>query len=357
MDLFPEISLSDVAGAKPKGSSKGVFKPLLEHYEGDTYILRIDNSTMERFQTCPRSALYYCVSRRQAPPSVALAYGGAIHAGLEKLYLLGYSHPRILDIMQDAAREHMSHHCTESLYDWRTPDRACHTLTKYFETYENTDSITPIIVEDKPYVERAFSLPVGQIEINSELAFSRQALLGGDNDDSPLYVGTLLFFWSGRLDIAAHYNGQRDSVYVVDHKTTSIAGPGFYNDFYLAQQTVGYCWALDQILPDKSVWGLVLNAIIGRKPTPSGKSLEFQRQVYLYTPERRDEFVKDITHQAETFVYSLLHGYFPKSTKWCFDKYGQCSYHPVCSLNSPAQRDIHLMSDAYSDVTWDPLAH
>jgi hypothetical protein len=42
-------------------------------------------------------------------------------------------------------------------------------------------------------------------------------------------------------------------------------------------------------------------------------------------------------------------------THHCFDKYGQCPYYDVCTLEDIKVRHRLLMSEAYQDVTWSPL--
>ncbi len=49
------------------------------------FLLVLDNSSLEKFTTCPKSAEYYLVAEREAQArNSALVFGGAIHAGLEK---------------------------------------------------------------------------------------------------------------------------------------------------------------------------------------------------------------------------------------------------------------------------------
>lgn len=336
MSLFDSLNLSSLPGAMPDEAPKRMF---LER-EGDTddYVLRIDNSTLETFQGCSRAAMYYCVERRQRPPSAALAFGGAIHVGLEVLYRFGF---QSLSVAIIKCQEKLDEIKFRDPNEWRTPSVAERTLRKYVDTYAAHDPIAPLVIDDKPFIEKPFSLVIGEIELNTHI-------LSLDN----LYIAKLTILWSGRIDIAAHYGDA--NVYVVDHKTSSMGGMQFFKDFMLSQQMVGYNWALRKLLPDANVVGTVVNAIIQRKPTPTGKALEFQRQVFFHTPWHISEWEKDVMSEIERFLGCLLVDYFPKCTKWCFGKYGQCPYHDVCTL-PPAQRHIMLDSSEYTNVTWSPL--
>lgn len=323
-------------------------RPLLTHDRDHDYILRIDNSTLEYFQSCARAAQYYCVSRRQGIPSAALIFGGAIHLGLEVFYRDGF------DALAKAIEVTVAHLAQISFRDpdeWRTPAIAEDTIRRYHANYSLMDPIEPIRVAGLPFIEKAFSLVLGEVTVNKSLPYSRRELVGSDSDE-PLYIDKLIILWSGRIDIAAHYGDSK--VYVVDHKTSSIGGPQFFADFMLSQQMVGYNWALRKLLPDHRITGTVVNAIIQRKPTRTGRALDFERQTYFHSDWHVAEWETDVIHHVENFLNSLTSGYFPKCTKWCFGKYGKCAYHDVCTL-PPAQRRFVLDSPEYTNVTWSPL--
>lgn len=323
-------------------------RPLLEHDGGHDYILRIDNTTLEIFQGCPRAAQHYCVSRRQAIPTAALQFGGAVHVGLETLYRDGF---HALAFAIEAALKNLDEIKFRDSAEWRTPMVLQDTLEKYVAKYSNNDACKPIKVEGVPFIERPFSLVLGEIELDVMLPYTGDALCQNGNE-ALLHINKLTILWSGRIDIAAHYGDAH--VYVVDHKTSSIGGPQFFADFMLSQQMVGYNWALRRMLPTHKILGTVVNAIIQRRPTKTGRALEFERQVYFHTDWHVNEWEQDVMAQVATFVHSLTEGFFPKQTKQCFGKYGKCPYHDVCSL-PPNQRHLILDSADYTNVTWSPL--
>ena len=143
------------------------------------------------------------------------------------------------------------------------------------------------------------------------------------------------------------------TIRVIDHKTTSMGGDTFFDDFTLSQQTVGYAWAASQ-LAGTPVTEFLLNALMIRKPTRTGKGIEFERRSFFYPQYMQDEWKTDVLASVESFVFSMLHGSFPKYTKWCMGKYGSCQYHSVCS-SPPQARDFVLSTDMFSNVSWSPL--
>jgi hypothetical protein len=226
------------------------------------------------------------------------------------------------------------------------------TLERYVDKYAGDDAIKPIKVDGEKFIERPFSLVLGEIELDTNLAFPDYTLTQTGDDRRGLYVDKLTILWSGRIDIAANYGDGH--VYVVDHKTSSVAGPTFFKDFMLSQQMIGYNWALRRMLPGHKIMGTVVNAIMQRRPTKTGRALEYERAVYFHTDWHVAEWEKDVMSQVETFVHSLVTGFFPKQTKQCFNRYGQCPYHDVCTL-PPTQRHLILDGNDFSNVTWSPL--
>lgn len=342
LGLLSSINLQEAQIATP---TKRERRPLLEPHPDipNAYILRMDNSTLERLDTCARSAEYYCVNRRQGISGAALAFGGALHLGLE-LYYKGH------DI------NHCIHAACERYAptilrpdEWRTTDFLAHTLALYHKQYALSD-IAPLKLDDQPFVEVGFSLPLGVFPINSTVAYSARLLASIDSDE-PLYISELHVLWTGKIDLADTHIGEPR---IVDHKTSSIDGPSFYDQFYLSQPVHGYAWAAEQMIGSR-VNQFLLNAIVIRKPTRTGTSNQFIRRPYPITNENKLEFVRDVTHKIEDFVNCLTTGYFPKSPVWCQSKYGACQYFSVCQMDRTG-KDVMLSSDTYEDVTWSPLS-
>jgi hypothetical protein len=327
---------------------QGEARPSLEkHKDEDCYILRIDNSTLEKWQTCPRAAEYYVVNRREKPGSPALRFGKHMHKALETLGLHGNTPETLQRTKEQLTQLFMEDPNPEG--DHRCLEYGIAVLEKYVVKYLG-ETCSVVEHHGKPFVEVPFSLLLGAIEINNELAYSSQQLLG-EGGDEPLYVKKLYVFWSGKIDRLVSFDGRK---WIMDHKTTSMGGPTFYADFALSQQMVGYVWASREITKEP-IAGAIIDALECRKITKTGKGVTFERQFYQYEEWHMDEWYHDVHSQIGSFVDQLVEGYFPKKTKWCMGKYGACPYHDVCTL-PPSQRKTLLNSSLFGPVTWSPLA-
>lgn len=308
--------------------------PFLTHIEGDDYELCVDNTSKELFETCARAAQYYSALRREgASERAALFRGSVVHEALGI---------RKRATEPDFEKSQIAHIITRYLDrdfgpdEWRTADHAVDTITLYNKQW--------------PKASEPFKILPGTTEMPFKI------LLGVANLDSQVttYKGTfwvrkVYIYWTGIIDAIIDY-GQ---VLVMDHKTTSVLGPSFFDDFVLSSQMNGYVWSARKLgYPTE---GLMLDAIAGRKPTKTGVAHEYQRNRYFYEQEQLDEWEKDTFTLITDFLEHLCRGYFPKSPKWCFGKYGRCQYWDVCS-QLPDKREAILQSDLYRNVTWSPIS-
>lgn len=320
----------------------------------DCYIYRIDNSTLEKWQTCPRAAEQYIINGREKPGSPALNFGSGAHVGWEVLGRGGLN-----DVALQAAKEAVTEHFLTNPQpegEYRTLEYCVDMLEKYVKKW-SLSRCSVVEHDGTKLVEFPFSLCIGEIEVNTDLAYTASQLLGKQacednrkNEGEQLYVKRLYFFWSGKVDQIVEFDDRR---WVMDHKTTSMGGATFYADFELSQQTIGYVWAARQMF-DFEIEGFLLDAAFCRRVTKTGKGLEFDRQFFTYSEWHLQEWMDDIKSQIGSFIDQLVAGYFPKKTKWCMGKYGACPYHDVCTL-PPDQRKVMLNSSAYGNVTWSPL--
>lgn len=305
----------------------------------DEYDFRIDNSSLENFTTCARAAEYYSILKREANTSKsALFFGTVIHSALE----VRKDH----SISQDADErwEEQQINVIESAYalnpqpldEWRSADQAIRVIQAYNKKYPINDEPFTIIPST---VELGFSVPIGSAEINCNVP----------TRTGQVFIGRLNIIWTGRIDGLVNYDG---SIFVMDHKTSSIGGPQYFEDFRLSAQMHGYVWAARQL--GHNATGLLLDTLITRKPTATGRSIELQRDRYWYSDEAIAEWKTDCFTHITDFLEHAARNYFPKSTKWCHGKFGTCPYWEICT--SPQElREPLLYSEQYKDVTWSPL--
>lgn len=339
--------------------------------EPGEFLLVMDNSSIETFTTCPTYAMYHLVYAREAHArNAALTFGGAIHVGLEYIEKLegkefefdgGELIGKIKRVWTETdTAQRVLRYFTENPTppdEYRTPTCALEVLAHYRVRRTFPDYQWNVLSDQNGLlVERAFELPLGVLEVNEEIQLPSWP--------KPVRVGRIHVAWSGRIDLVAECNFRNR---IVDHKTTSIAGDQFVQDFQLSNATIGYLWAAQQLYPDLDVSGFVLNAIHLKRHKPGTPlnlkgprggepPLNFFRAYFDYTPERVTQWAENALVLVEDFVHCVVRNFYPMHTKWCFAKYGKCSYHDLCTIDTPEVRMRMLQSDAFKDVTWNPTA-
>ena len=313
------------------------------------YVLRLDNSSLSRFQECNRAGEYYLVKRRDVPKSSPLVAGSALHEGLEYLYKHGVDQTNLVMAKQRASEIYLGETFRE---DWRTLDLVLGALDGYVSQYQGNDPFKLIEHNGAPLVETAFEVPMGEIYVGRELPYGRDYLLSDNSEsDATLYVNKLYTTWTGKIDLGINLSGRLG---VLDHKTTSMLGSTFFKQFQLGQQPLGYCFALSKIL-EQPIAMFMLNVIYWRPPRKNehiGRT-EFSREIFTYNQSHIDEWERDVMELVANYVTCLVKGYFPANRNHCINKYCVCPYHDVCTL-PVKQRDTLLNTNLYTDVTWDP---
>lgn len=307
----------------------------------------VDNSTQEKMQTCARSAGYkVCHKRELNKPNTAQTFGKIIHKALEDRYLNGGTY-------LDSERSQAMANVVTREYDTWQPEGddfrnygvAISTVKHYADTYTLEDFDIFTFPDGRRFVEMPFAIPLGTIHVDSDL-WVRQS----DGTLIQRHIPTITVVQKGRIDLVYRREGR---LYGMDHKTTSIMGPQFFAEFELSSQVHCYSWAV-QKLTGELPSGYVINGLGIRKPTKTGKSLEFIRQTIPIFPALVTEWETDTLQLVASFIEGARTDALPKMTKWCVGKYGFCEYKQVCGLE-PHLREMALYSNEYRDVTWDPL--
>lgn len=374
------LNLSNRSQASAPPSTLPIRK--MFHWQPDGSLLfRVDWSSIESLLSCNRSAEYKLVHSRQSGSRAALTFGAAIHSGLE----IWYRNKHKVGTFEDAAGELLTseallsrcYSAIESTFaesppshfspDYRTSDYAIQSFYSYITHYRD-EILTPFTYQDKPLVEFSFSFPLGQSSLPTTIfeAWGFGTLTNDETKERAHNPATNVFSvpvrieWSGIVDMLAEVNG---SLYVVDHKTTSILSQDFFDGFEIAMQPVGYFSAVRAAFPDLPIKGFLANVLACRKPvaavTKSGrpttsKPFEALRRQYNYSDWHVEEFKRDALALIEELFANLTNTYFPRKTTWCVGKYGKCPFFDVCAL-PPEQRMSMLQSDNYTNNTWRPV--
>lgn len=347
----------------------------------DEFLLVLDNTSLEKIKRCHKAAQAYLILGREARPrSAALAYGGAMHEGLEIFHKWQWANqveiekgnsplfpndPFFGAPSQDQAV--LSYFASNPAPpDWRNPTSALAVLAAYRQRCDTNiypDYEWEILSDDKgPIIERAFEIPMGVLDIDLPTTYYSPPDWGGTHFPARIHLA-----WSGRIDLIARISG---NVHVVDHKTSSIDEAKHIQGFAFSSQTIGYVWAYREmaargLVPDFNISRFCLNGIYFRKPAegcsptargPKGgaPALSFSRSYFQYSDDRIARWVRDTQRIIGDFLHSVSENHFPLNDRACFDKFGCCAYYDACTIDKEESGDKFLMSEAFKEVTWNP---
>ena len=299
--------------------------------------MKIDNYALTMFQACPTKfdlrILQHYTSRRK---SAALGFGGAFHAGLAEWYRTG-SRQAMLGAVQKCWPDGMP------VDDYRTLQKCVEVLLAYVKEYP-AETFQVIQGPNGPLVEVAFTLPTG-LYLS---CFNCGASLGRWNGEYPALCGHCgqpleEIEYGGIFDLLVEFSGQ---VFVVDHKTTSQMGAGFFNQFRPNNQMTGYVWGGGE-LSGKRVGGAFINAICVLKSSP----VKFARQITSRTAHEIEEWKVSVVRTCEQIQECKRTGIWELRTIAC-TMYGKCEFHQVHELPHPTQR-LAILDQEYVKDTWD----
>lgn len=347
----------------------------------------VDNSMLELFTTCPRALQYNKLNARiSAAESPSLNFGSAIHEALELRYKLYANQPTdplykqdVTDILTAFFDQHPA-----PVDEYRNLNWALEVVRQYnlrygaedFNLLQYDQPIGCVKCDSKGCL---FCKGTGKVELMVELPFAfplcainlltLKTRLDFDGNPQTLTEHEIGVLYSGRIDLPFV---QDEHIFVLDHKTTSVLGPTFFDDKKMSPQQKGYCWSF-QKLTGKTVRGFVVNAIRIKEPPQyvtkgveskySGKKLtpeqwwheSLQRERFYLNDGELDEWHENTISLVEEFFWNYSRGYFPRKTSWCVGKYGRCQFFDVCSTFPVEDRATMLSSGLFKDNTWSPL--
>jgi hypothetical protein len=304
----------------------------------NNWTLTLSNHSYGYTTSCARAGQYYILERRKFNKGTAALNMGTIFHTTMEIRARVPNLDQQKQLQQSAIEQFFQLNPVEE-YEWRTSDRALELVEKYAKKYK-TDLVHTIKdVSGDPVTEIKFTLPLGTIDIGDTVNIGR---------DERVFIDTLYVQWTGRIDDLVALDGQH---WVRDFKTSSMFGPTYFHQFSLSQQTIGYTWAARKLVPDYDVAGAIVDLAVLRKPTPTGRPFDFDRQKFIYSHEQTEEWHHNTLEGIATFVSHLKSSIFPMTgtTSGCIFKYGKCPYFDVCTLPQ-RQRHEMLNSSQYSDV-------
>lgn len=302
--------------------------------------LVIDNSTFEWLNTCFRGAQQMVLQKRQYDGSAAaLNFGGAVHAALEHRYRTvggGPAQETVAEQVKVGLAYLADHPIPHD--DWHTADLLLDILYLYQAEY-------PCEQFKVLQVEVPFALPLGTIPLAEAILLPNKS---ADGTYGMLLLDSIPVIWSGKIDLLVE---DSTGLWNLDHKTTSIFGATYYDQFYRSNQMLGYNWAARQML-NQPVLGSHINVIaLSKAKTPVHR---FGRAPITYAEHQYEYWPKNTLHLISLFFQCLVDDFFPEQTSGCIKYNRRCDYWDVCQAQ-PEMKNVVLQSGQFKDVTWSPL--
>lgn len=300
----------------------------------------IDNFALTMHQTCPRKFWYriergYTAHQRTG----ALSFGATIHKGIEDWYRLRSPAAAEAAIHSAWARE------AGPKGDWRTLDKALTTMRAYIGRWGHEGRPS----EEWDIVGAAQGMPVLETKFTIGLGWFLPCEVCGARDTGDPKNPLCSFCKDAREPI--EYGGIFDGIvqhhhnfYILEHKTTSVMGAKFWDQFKPNNQITGYIWAA-RSLTDKPVSGCLINAIAIYKASPS----RFERNFTVREDEEIAEWIANVHAVCQEIVDHRRRAWWPMRTMAC-TLYSKCEYYDVCSLE-PRFREPFLESN-YTVAPW-----
>ncbi len=336
--ITPDLTGLQPVLARPPGAPK----EMLSVSERDgRLVVRINYSSLDIIQTCPRKAQYVLKRKlRSQAEAPALVYGTAIHKALEVFYSysgkereLPRDFEKNADLIPSGVMPTEKHFLYDALAAFCANAEGLHalpeanerslsagiwTLCHYFKTYLNDEYV--IYSDDKgPVTERSFTLPL--------------------QPDNPLPGGVLIELF-GQVDFVLRH--ERTGVILPgDHKTTSRLGNEFFSRLKPNHQYTAYLLGAQQCLGLDTDSFLVNGIQVKARPlTPRGGPPHFTRQITKRSPEDIAEFHDLMAEAVSNYLHWEASGIWPLGAVNSCNFYGGCTFQEICAAPQTIRENI-----------------
>ena len=334
----------------------------------------VSDSFLERLSTCPRSAEYYKLHARVASSAnAALNTGKLVHKCLEMHYRLQEFNLDQQEISNRVGRllerefaatpnpddDHRNLSWIAELYQRYVQRHEFETIKLMQYKEPMPCKYCSIIEQDEQKKDCDWCCNTRKLSLMVEVPFATH-----------LYdYGSIPVFFHGYIDLPCNIGNQ---LALLDFKTTSMLGQGFFDDKKMSAQQKGYCFGFRETT-GMAPLGYIVRAIRTLQPPlwvlNGGESKRgerknartwweesFQEERYILGEGELDEWKQNVIALCDEFFWHYERSYFPRKTVWCVGKYGRCQYFDVCSIFPVADRQIILSSGLYTDKEQrDPL--
>lgn len=302
-------------------------------------------------QTCPSK---YDLRIRQnwtsRGKSAALGFGGALHAGLAVWHKTANLGAALMAIGE-------AWHDDQPVDDFRTKEKCITTMIEYSKAYPMEGFQVVGHHEGNPMIEVPFTIelglcvpfcgdweetdPDGVVHTHTgcgmmQPGFERVTCVNCGSPLEPIEYG-------GIFDGLIEFSHQ---VYILEHKSTSVLGSTYFNQFKPNNQVCGYIWGAGE-LSGKKVVGALVNAIGIYKVGAT----KFLREITSRSDAAIAEWKKNVQSTCAEIRFHERHGFWPLRTMAC-TLYGRCEFHDVHVLEHESERVKRLENDFVREK-WD----
>lgn len=298
-------------------------------------------------QTCPAK---YDLRIRQGwtsrGKSAALGFGGALHAGIAQWYKTGNLGQALLAIGEVWKDD-------QPVDDFRTKEKCITTMIEYSKQYPQESFQIVGLAEGNPMIEVPFTIELGRhvpfcgdwTDRDGTQHTGCGVMQHGFENTVCEKCGTPLEYieYGGIFDGLIEFAHQ---VYIFEHKSTSMLGSTYFNQFKPNNQVCGYIWGAGE-LSGKKVVGAMVNAIGIYKVGAT----KFLREITSRSDAAIAEWKCNVQSTCAEIRFHERHGFWPLRTMAC-TLYGRCEFHDVHVLEHEAERAKRLENDYIKEV-WD----
>ena len=310
----------------------------------------LDSSKISTYTRCRRKFLWeYILGLRSIWPNRHLIYGTAMHLALE--HILKLSPEQVADheelnrqimiayhLALDSYRVHFDPD-TDDLRKPKSPEYIIPSLIGYVHLYKDEWTTEELIATEL----------FGQVPIDEN--------------------GTLVTYRNDAIR-----RNQRGQLYVLEHKTGSMAGSAWYDQWMLAYQPMVYYHSLVYNNPGEEHWGVLINGIIAAKrKNVTVEGINFHRVPVRYTNNQMSDGlatlsseISDIHNDMDELMQATPEtkrlNAFRRCPTACTDFNTTCVYHTLCSLESNPVKIASRIKDDNMNIPegfqiehWNPL--
>ena len=222
--------------------------------------MKIDNFALTMHQTCPsKYNLRINQGWTSRGKSAALGFGGALHEGLAAWYKTANLGQALLAIGEAWVDD-------QPVEDFRTKEKCVTTMIEYTKKYPS-EGFSVVGAPDNPMVEVPFTIEMGRyvpfcgdwVDAAGMTFLGCGVMQHGFENEVCATCGCPLepIEYGGIFDGLIEFSHQ---VFILEHKSTSVMGASYFNQFKPNNQVCGYIWGAGQ-LSGKKVVGAMVNAI------------------------------------------------------------------------------------------------